>query len=117
MSRFPFFPSVLLFIATAATLLPVHGAQEPSLDDLRKSGVVGERYDGIAVVRDQDVESETRSFLESVNAKRREIYQARAKKQGAPVEEVGKVYALEIAEKAPAGTWFLGEDEKWVRKK
>ena len=41
---------------------------------------------------------------------------ARAKNQGAPVEEVGKVYALEISQKAPAGTWFLGENGNWVRK-
>ena len=35
----------------------------------------------------------------------------------ADVKEVGKVYALEISTKAPAGTWFLGEDGKWVQKK
>jgi hypothetical protein len=33
------------------------------------------------------------------------------------VKEVGKVYALEISTKAPAGTWFLGEDGNWVQKK
>jgi uncharacterized protein len=89
----------------------------PSLDDLRASGAVGERYDGYAVVRAQGADTTIRSLVDSVNAKRRGIYEERAKKQGAPPQEVGKVYALEIAAKAPPGTWFLGEDGKWVQKK
>jgi uncharacterized protein len=89
----------------------------PSLDDLRASGAVGERYDGYAVVRAQGADAALRSLVDSVNAKRRGIYEERAKKQGVPAQEVGKVYALEIAAKAPPGTWFLGEDGKWVQKK
>jgi uncharacterized protein len=89
----------------------------PSLDDLRASGAVGERYDGYAVVRAQGADAGIRSLVDSVNAKRRGIYEERAKKQGVPAQEVGKVYALEIAGKAPPGTWLLGEDGKWVQKK
>ena len=89
----------------------------PSLDDLRASGAVGERYDGYAVVRAQGADATIRSLVDSVNAKRRGIYEERAKKQGVSPVEVGKVYALEIAAKAPPGTWFLGEDGKWVQKK
>jgi hypothetical protein len=92
-------------------------AEAPSLDDLRKSGVVAERYDGVLVIRKESGDAALRALVDSVNAKRREIYEAQAKKQGVPKEEVGKVYALEIAAKAPPGTWFLGEDGKWVQKK
>ena len=89
----------------------------PSLDDLRASGAVGERYDGYAVLRAQGADTALRSLVDSVNAKRRGIYEERAKKQGVPPQEVGKVYALEIAAKAPPGTWLLGENGKWVQKK
>ncbi len=68
-------------------------------------------------VRRDSADAAARALVDSVNSKRREIYAAQAKKQAAPQEEVGKIYALEIAAKAPPGTWFLGEDGKWVQKK
>jgi uncharacterized protein YdbL (DUF1318 family) len=90
---------------------------DDALDALRKSGVVGERYDGLLVLRTGPTDAAAPALVESVNAKRRAIYEARAKKEGVDPREVGKVYALEITAKAPPGTWFLGEDGKWVQKK
>jgi uncharacterized protein YdbL (DUF1318 family) len=89
---------------------------DDSLDLLRKSGAVGERYDGLLSLRSQG-DSAARAVVDQVNAKRSAIYEAQAKNEGADVKEVAKVYALEISTKAPAGTWFLGEDGKWVQKK
>ena len=85
------------------------------LDALRKSGAVGERFDGLAVVRGNDAAA--KALVKEVNAKRSAIYADRAKAEGAPAAEVGKVYAQEIAGKAPTGTWLLGEDGKWRQKK
>ena len=102
--------SLLAFFLLAVT---VAGAAD--LDELRKKGVVGERFDGIAVVRGDD--SAAKALVEAVNVKRSSIYAERAKAQNVPAVEVGKVYAKEIVEKAPAGTWFLGEDGKWLQKK
>jgi uncharacterized protein len=107
----------LLGIVVLLTALSTALAAGVNLDDLRQSGVIGERYDGIAVVRGPSADPAVRSLVDSVNAKRRGIYEERAKKQGVSPVEVGKVYALEIAAKAPPGTWFLGEDGKWVQKK
>jgi uncharacterized protein YdbL (DUF1318 family) len=86
------------------------------LDQLRRSGAVGERYDGLLVVRSQG-DAAARAVVDQVNAQRSAIYEAQAKRESADVRDVGKIYALEIAGKAPAGTWFLGEDGKWVQKK
>ena len=55
-------------------------------------------------------------MVDAVNAKRRAIYAARAKEQGTAADQVGRVYARQILGKAPAGTWFLQESGKWVRK-
>jgi uncharacterized protein len=110
----PLIPALVAAVLLA--WLPARAAEAPNLDELRRDGVVGERWDGLAVVRAEGAPGTVRTLVESVNAKRLEIYGARAKAQGAPVEEVGKVYAKEIFEKAPAGTWFLGEDRQWVRK-
>ena len=106
-----------ILIVTSVVSVCARGADAPSLDDLRRKGVVGERYDGVLVVRTESADSAVRSLVDSVNAKRREIYESGAKKQGVAAQEVGKVYALELSKKAPAGTWFLGEDGKWVQKK
>ena len=101
-------------VATFVLLLLATIAGAADLDALRKSGAVGERFDGLAVVRQGDAAAKT--LVAEVNAKRGKIYAERAKEKGAPAVEVGKVYAKEIAEKAPTGTWFLGEDGKWLQK-
>ena len=104
---------VALPVAAAAALFPVAaGAQ--SLNALRASGAVGEGYDGLARVRQAG--GGARSVVDAVNAKRRAIYAERAKEQGTTADQVGRVYARQILTKAPAGTWFLKESGKWVRK-
>ncbi len=104
---------VALPVAAAAALFPVAaGAQ--SLNELRASGAVGEGYDGYARVRQAG--GGARSVVDAVNAKRRAIYGERAKEQGTTADQVGRVYARQILGKAPAGTWFLKESGKWVRK-
>ena len=104
---------VALPVAAAAALFPVAaGAQ--SLNALRASGAVGEGYDGFARVRKAG--GGARSVVDAVNAKRRAIYAERAKEQGTAADQVGRVYARQILGKAPAGTWFLKESGKWVRK-
>lgn len=87
-------------------------AQAQSLDDLRASGAVGERFDGFLVARDAGAQA----FVKKVNAQRKKIYEDRAKAQGAPAAEVGKVYAKEIMTKAAPGTWLQAPDGSWKQK-
>ncbi len=83
-----------------------------SLDQLRASGAVGERYDGYAVA----LQSSAASVVQQVNAKRRQIYQQTADKEGASVDQIGRVYARQIFAKAPPGTKFLQENGSWIAK-
>ncbi len=83
-----------------------------SLDQLRASGAVGERYDGYA----QALQSGAAGVVQQVNAKRRQIYQQTAEKEGASVDQIGRVYARQIFTKAPPGTKFLQENGSWVTK-
>lgn len=83
-----------------------------SLDQLRVSGAIGERYDGFAEARDPSVAGQ----VAQINNKRREIYQERAQAQGTTVDQVGRVYAQQILQQAPPGTWFLRPDGSWVQK-
>lgn len=107
-----FLSSLCLLLLAASSA----AADAPKLDDLRKDGIVGERFDGMAVVRSESAGADVRKVVDAINAKRSEIYGARAKTQGVAAVEVGKVYALEIMEKAPPSTWFLDAGGKWVQK-
>lgn len=101
--------SILLALAMLFALGGAAAAQ--SLDEMRISGAVGERYDGLLEAREQSAEA----FTARVNAERLKIYADAAQEQGVSVDQVGQVYASEIMKKAPAGTWFLGPDGSWRR--
>lgn len=103
--------SLLMVTALVLPLLAGHAAAQ-SIDDLRASGKVGERYDGFAVARDSAVADQ----VAEINAKRRDIYEKEAAKQGAPLEQVGKVYAAKIVKQVPAGTWILTDKGDWLQK-
>ncbi len=90
-------------------------AMAQSLDDLRASGAIGERYDGYVAVRDSGAAS-AKSVAKKVNAKRRSLYEQRAAAQGVKPEDIGRVYAGQIMQKAPGGTWFLEENGNWRQK-
>ena len=101
--------SVLLLILGLLGPFAAAPAAAQSLDDLRASGAVGERYDGYAVARDPGA----KSLVQKVNRKRQKIYEERAAAQGTTSAQVGALYAPQIMRKAPRGTWFLEENGKW----
>ncbi len=87
-----------------------------TLDEYRAQGIIAERFDGLVEVRSGQASPDAERLVKDVNAKRLDIYRQRAASQGVPVEEVGKIYALELAGKAPAGTYFKKPDGGYLRK-
>jgi uncharacterized protein YdbL (DUF1318 family) len=85
------------------------------LDAPRAAGIVGERYDGYAMVRGA-ASPDVVALVNQVNAERRALYAQRAASDHVPVEAIGKIYAGEILKSAPRGTWFLSESGQWTRK-
>ena len=83
-----------------------------SLDELRASGAVGERFDGYA----QALQSSAAGTVDQVNAKRRKIYADRAASEGTATDQIGRVYARQIFAKAPPGTKFLQDNGAWITK-
>jgi len=90
-------------------------AAAASLDAARASGMIGERFDGYAVAR-PSANADAKKLVGTVNAQRAAIYAKRAREQGITADAVGKVYAKEILDRAPKGTWFLQANGDWVRK-
>ncbi|MGE0857841.1 MAG: YdbL family protein [Gammaproteobacteria bacterium] len=103
---------------TAGALLSAAGSwgEDRPLDAPRAQGLIGERFDGYAAVHDSSASAAIRSLVDSTNSERRKIYEKQAAVTNAPIEEVGKVYAAEILQKAPAGTWFQAADGRWTQK-
>src|SRR3546814_18432514 len=97
--------SLLTLLAAATLVLPLLAgpAAAQSLDELRASGKVGERYDGFAEARDPAVAAQ----VKEINAKSTAIYQQQADKEGVPLAEVGKVYAIGIVKQVLSGTGRL----------
>lgn len=90
--------------------------QDRPLDAPRAGGIVGERFDGFAFLRDPNASAEVRALVAQANDQRRKLYRQRAAEQGTSVDSVGKIYAAKIIGAAPAGTWSLKQDGTEVRK-
>ncbi|MDX1423653.1 MAG: YdbL family protein [Kiloniellales bacterium] len=105
----------LAFVVSLALALLAPAAMAQSLDELRASGAIGERYDGYVVVRDPSAAGAAKVAKE-VNAKRKSLYEERAAAEGVTPADIGGVYAGEIMKQAPGGTWFLGANGNWRQK-
>ena len=112
MQRRAFFRLTFLAVATLVLGLSGPPALAQSLDQLRVSGAVGERFDGYA----QALKSSAAGTVKKVNAKRRQIYAERAAAEGVSADQIGRVYAKQIFAKAPRGTKFLQQNGAWITK-
>jgi uncharacterized protein YdbL (DUF1318 family) len=101
-------------LALALIALPSAALAQQDLDQMRTDGVLAESYTGFVVIRNNAAGAQ--AVADRVNAERRTIYQQRAAEQGVSPEEVGRVYAGQIINKAPAGTWFQNEDGSWIQR-
>ncbi len=107
--------SLLLLLVGCFASFAATPAAAQSLDQLRASGAVAERFDGYAMVRESGA-SGAKGVVDDVNRKRKKIYADRAASQGTTTDQVGRVYAGQIFAKAPSGTWFLEENGSWRQK-
>lgn len=108
-----------LFSALCAVML-VFGAAgqadaQSKLDQYRAAGYIAERFDGLTELRG-GAPADAAALVREVNARRQAIYRARAQNQGVPESAVGKIYAGEVMQKAPPGTWFRQENGSYTRK-
>ena len=112
--------ALLLGLAALVALVaaaPAQAQEQPrTLDAPRSTGIVAERWDGYAILRDNTAGVDVRAVVETINRKRRDHYSEVARREGTTIESVGRIYAQQIFNQAPAGTWFLGEDGNWKRK-
>ncbi|WP_343560607.1 YdbL family protein [Kiloniella sp. b19] len=114
-SRYFSATAALLGALSIALMMATGAAQASTLDSLRASGALGEGANGYLIVRDSGNAAAV-DFAQSVNAKRKSIYQQRADKEGVSADDVGRVFAPEILNDAPGGTWYQDSQGKWNQK-
>lgn len=105
-----------LFVMIAMIMTLPNAAEANDLDQFRAQGVIAERYDGFVELRTGDAPAAARALVDEVNAQRRQLYQERAAAEDAPVDEVGKVYAERIVQRAPVGTYFRQPDGSYIQR-
>ena len=116
-TRLPLGLAIGVLLTVALLLLPAGDvARADALDDARAQGAIGERFDGFAAVRDKSAPAATRKLVEDINSKRRKLYNQVSTREGTTLEAVGRIYAREIVENVPAGTWILRENGQWTKK-
>ena len=113
-------PSRRSFLAMAAVIPAAFALPGPavasSLDQYRAQGVIAERYDGFVEIRVENPPAEAAQIVRRINAERRQVYEKRAAQQGVDTDAVGRVYAKQILENAPAGTYFKQPSGSYIRK-
>jgi uncharacterized protein YdbL (DUF1318 family) len=109
--------ALLLLPVAAVVLRPGDTAAQTArlLDAPRAAGLVGERFDGYAVTRG-NVTADITALVAKVNAERQAVYAQRAATEHVSVDAIGRIYAAQIIQSAPAGTWFFSETGQWSQK-
>ncbi len=107
----------ILALFVAISLVPSGPVLADPLDGPRSSGVVGERFDGYAEIKDAGgATGAIKALVQDINKKRKQFYSSKAQSEGAPPDQIGRIYAEKIFQKAPGGYWFKAENGSWRQK-
>jgi hypothetical protein len=89
-------------------------ARLPEINQLKDRGVIGEGNDGLLGFVGGAAGNE--ALVAAENNDRRQVYTAIAKQQGVTPGVVGNRRALQISQKAEAGTWLQDSKGAWYKK-
>ncbi len=107
--------SKLFFSALAILTLGIASqANALDLQAARSQGIIGEQSDGFVAVLKANPEAI--KLAGEVNAARKQEYQRISKENGQPVDVVGKVAAVEIIKKLPAGASYQSDNGSWKQR-
>ena len=108
--------TVLAMLATTALVAAAGPALALDLDGAKAQGWIGERRDGYVGQVDAAAPADTRALVTQVNAERRAAYEAVAKQNGVPREQVEALAGQKLIGRAAAGTFVMDAAGRWIRK-
>jgi uncharacterized protein YdbL (DUF1318 family) len=113
MKRWLMVPALALGIGLAAPA-PSH-AQAP-LEAAKRSGLIGERPDGLVGFVAGTVSADVRAMVDEINAQRMRRYNQVAQTNGTPIDNVQAVAGRQLMDRTPAGQYVLSASGQWIRK-
>ncbi|MCL6698029.1 YdbL family protein [Sphingomonas sp. NSE70-1] len=81
----------------------------------RRSGQVGERFDGYLGLSSANVSADVRRHVGAVNIRRRALYSNLAARKGVTPEEVGITAACSLLRRVSVGEYYLLNQGGWRR--
>lgn len=86
------------------------------LGSAKAQGLVGEKRDGYLGLVDPNAPADVKQLVKNINDKRRANYEAIAKKNKVSVDQVGKLTAEKVINKAAKGTFVQGPGGGWQKR-
>ena len=113
MTRWLMVLALALGIGIAA---PSPSHAQASLDAAKRSGLIGERPDGLVGFVADTVPADIRSLVEQINAQRMRRYDQVAASNGAPIDSVQTMAGRQLIDRTPAGQYVLSASGRWMKK-
>lgn len=102
--------------SAVVTSADARAASKAVVDAAKAAGTVGEQSDGYLGLVSGSVSSEVRAAVNDINIQRKQAYTNMARKKGESVDNVAKVFALEIIGRVPSGQMVRDAGGNWQRK-
>lgn len=91
-------------------------SSKATVDAAKSAGIVGEQADGYLGLVTGTASSEIRAAVNDINIQRKQAYTRMARDKGESVENVGKVFALDLISRVPSGQMYRDGNGSWKRK-
>lgn len=106
-----------LGLALALLASPLSPAVAGEADDLRATGLVGERPDGLMGLVDASAPASIQSRVQAVNNARLQLYRQRAASAGQSLDTYQAIAGQKIIQSSvKPGEYFMDASGRWVRK-
>lgn len=86
------------------------------VDAAKAQGIVGEQADGYLGLVTGTASADIRAAVNDINIQRKKAYTNMSRQKGESVDNVGKVFALDLIARAPSGQMVRDGNGVWKRK-
>jgi uncharacterized protein YdbL (DUF1318 family) len=86
------------------------------IDDAKRAGLVGERFDGYLGAVEAQPSEATQRLVTTINTQRREKYREIAANNGIALDQVERLSGQKLIQRAAAGHFVMLPDGGWTRK-
>ena len=105
----------LLALLCLSLAVPATGQDPSTILSARRSGLIGERFDGYVGFVTPNPSAELRRQVNALNIRRRSLYSSLASRRGVSPEEVGITTGCSLLRRLVVGEYYLLGQGGWRR--